>query len=68
MEAEMANTRLVRKTTVEVYEQPYAEEVQELNDFLVEAAAANEGMDDEADDEIPSLAGVKRGKAPARRR
>ncbi|MFM2153317.1 MAG: hypothetical protein RL199_1752 [Pseudomonadota bacterium] len=64
----MANTRLVRKTTVEVYEQPYADEVQELNDFLADAAAANEDVDDEAEQEAPAFAGVKRAKAPARRR
>ncbi len=66
----MANTRLVRKTTVEVYEQPYADEVQELNDFLADAAAANvdEDVDEEAEEETPAFAGLKRGKAPARRR
>ncbi|MFM2152942.1 MAG: hypothetical protein RL199_1377 [Pseudomonadota bacterium] len=64
----MVSTRLVRKATVEVYEQPYADEVQELNDFLADAAAESEDEDDEASDEAPAFAGVKRGKAPARRR
>jgi hypothetical protein len=54
-EAEMANTRLVRKTTVEVYEQPYADEVQELNDFLADAAAENEDVDVEAKEEAPAF-------------